>query len=96
MSGGNWKAMFKGIQENDFELVKCYLKSGIDPNYQHPEVLALPLSESIRHNNLEITTLLLSNGATPTIKETESGLTTLELANKTKNKTVIDLLNRFA
>ena len=39
MSGGDWKAMFKGIQEGDFELVKYYLNIGIDPNYQHPEFL---------------------------------------------------------
>ena len=44
MSGGDWKAMFKGIQENNLELVKFYLKSGIDPNYQHPEFMALPIA----------------------------------------------------
>ena len=47
MSGGDWKAMFKGIQENDFELVSYYLRIGIDPNYQHPEYMALPLIEEV-------------------------------------------------
>ena len=95
MSGGDWKAMFKGVQENDLELVKYYLKMGIDPNYQHPEFMALPLAESIRYGNLEIAELLLNNGAKPTIIEMESGITTLEMAQRMSNEKVIALLNRY-
>ena len=95
MSGGDWKAMFKGIQENDFELVKFYLKTGIDPNYQHPEYMALPLAESIRYGHIEITELLLLNGAKPSIIEMESGANTLEIARKLNNQKVLDLLNTF-
>lgn len=95
MSGGDWKAMFKGIQENDFELVKYYLKMGIDPNYQHPEFMALPLAESIRYGNLEITELLLEQGAKPTIIEMESGITTLQIAQRMSNEKVVALLNRY-
>lgn len=95
MSGGDWKEMFKGIQENDIELVRYYLNSGIDPNYQHPEYMALPLAESIRYNNLEITELLLLKGAKPLIIEMESGITTFEIAKRMKNERVIELLNNF-
>jgi ankyrin repeat protein len=95
MAGGDWKAMFKGIQENDLELVKFYLKAGIDPNYQHPEFMALPIAESIRYDNIEITKLLLLNGAKPSIIEMESGLTPLDLAKKRKNQSVIDLFKDF-
>ena len=95
MSGGDWKVMFKGIQENEIELVKYYLRTGIDPNYQHPEFMALPLAESIRYNNLEITELLLLNGADPLITEMESGITTLEIATRMKNEKVVSLLNKF-
>lgn len=95
MSGGDWKTMFKEVQENDVELVRFYLKSGIDPNYQHPEVMALPLSESIRYNNLEITELLLVNGANPSIIEMESGITSLELVNNINHKKSIDLLENY-
>lgn len=95
MSGGDWKAMFKGVQENDLELVKFYLKSGIDPNYQHPEFMALPIAESIRYNNIEITKLLLENGANPLITEMESGLTPLEFAKRKGNQKAVDLLNDF-
>ena len=95
MSGGDWKAMFRGIQENDFELVKYYLRSGIDPNYQHPEFMALPIAESIRYNNIDITRLLLINGAKPLIVEMETGVTSLEIAKRKSNQKAIDLLNEF-
>lgn len=87
--------MFRGVEENDFELVKYYLRTGIDPNYQHPEYMALPLAESIRHNNLEIAELLLKNGAKPLIIEMESGITSLELAKRMKNQKAVDLINKF-
>lgn len=95
MSGGDWKAMFKGVQENDLELVRFYINSGIDVNYQHPEYLALPLSESIRYNHLEVAELLLSNGAKASIIEMESGVSPLDLASKRKNKKAVQLLERF-
>jgi len=95
MSGGDWKAMFKGIQEGDLELVRYYLKIDIDPNYQHPEFMALPLAESIRYNHMEIAKLLLQHGAKPLIIEMESGGTPLALAKKMENQIAIDLLNKF-
>lgn len=95
MSGGDWKAMFKGIQENDFELVRFYLNTGIDPNYQHPEYMALPLCESIRYNHLDITKLLLNNGADPTIIEMESRSSSLNLAKVLKNEKAIVLIEEL-
>jgi len=95
MSGGDWKAMFKGIQENDIELVKFYLNTGIDPNYQHPEYMALPLAESIRYNNFNIAKLLLENGADPLIIEMETGNTSLESAKRNGKDLYIELIERF-
>lgn len=95
MSGGDWKEMFKGVQKNDLELVRYYLRIGVDPNYQHPEYMSLPLAESIRYNNTDITELLLSNGASPLIIEMESGITTMEIAKKMNNKKAIDLFEKF-
>ena len=92
MSGGDWKQMFKGVQENDLELVKYYLNAGIDVNYQHPEYLALPISESIRYGHIEIMILLLMHKANPHIKELESGCTAVELAQQKGNQRAIDLL----
>jgi ankyrin repeat protein len=95
MSGGDWKAMFKAVQQNDLELVKFYLRSGVDPNYQHPEFMALPLSESIRYNHLEIAQVLLENGAEALATEMESGTTPLDLAKRKKMPKAVDLLGRF-
>ncbi len=95
MSGGDWKAMFKGIQENDLELVRFYLNSGIDPNYQHPEYMALPLSECIRYDHLKIAALLLQKGANPSIIEMESGVTSLENAKKLDKNNFVKLIEQF-
>ncbi len=95
MSGGDWKAMFKAIQEGDIELVKYYLRVGIDPNYQHPEFMASPLIESIRFNHLEITKLLLENGANPRIIEVSERETPLLVAQKLNNQKAIELLNLY-
>ncbi|MEO1518831.1 MAG: ankyrin repeat domain-containing protein [Bacteroidota bacterium] len=96
MSGGDWKAMFKGIQVNDLELVKFYLRTGVDPNYQHPEFMALPLAESIRYNHIEIVEILLSHGAKPQIIEMETGKTCIELAEVMKNEKALTLLKGHA
>ncbi len=93
--GGDWKAMFKAIQEGDLELVSYYLRTGVDPNYQHPEYMAAPLVESIRFNHFEITKLLLENGADPIIVEDAEGETAMVVAERKKNVIAIELLNEF-
>lgn len=95
MSGGDWKAMFKAIQEGDYELVSYYLKMGIDPNYQHPEFMAAPLAESIRFNHLDIAKMLLENGANPQIVEVLEGETPLSVAQDRNNQNAINLLNAY-
>ena len=95
MSGGDWKAMFKGIQEGDLELVRYYLKIGIDPNYQHPEFMAAPLIESIRYNQLDITKLLLDHGADPEIREGFGNDTPIKIAKKSNNRQAIKLLKVY-
>ncbi len=86
MSGGDWKAMFKGVQEGDLGLVEFYLNQGIDPNYQHPEYMASALVESIRFNHLDITRFLLENGANPEVVEDFEGDTPLSVARLKRNK----------
>ncbi len=95
MSGGDWKAMFKAIQDGDLNLVDYYLQVGINPDYQHPEYMASPLIESIRYNHLQITELLLEKGADPSIKEGFDGETPMAVAKKEKNQEAIQLLTRF-
>lgn len=87
--------MFKAIQDGNLELVDYYLKMGIDPNYQHPEFMAAPLVESIRFNHMDITKLLLENGANPIVKEMLEGDTAFSVAEMKKNQKAIDLLNEY-
>ena len=96
MSGGDWKQLFKGVQENDYELVSYYLRCGIDPNYQHPEYMALPLAESIRYAHYEIAELLLQNGADASIVEAESRATPMQTAVKRKQSRFVALLDKYA
>ena len=93
--GGNWKEMFKAIQEGDIALVEYHLNAGVDPNYQHPEYMASALVESIRFNQLEITKLLLENNSDPNIKEVLGGETPLSVAQSKNNKEAIDLLKNY-
>ena len=95
MSGGNWKEMFDAVQKGDIELVDYYLRIGIDPNYQHPEYMASALIESIRFNHLNISKLLLENGANPKIIEVLTGETPLSVSKDKKNQKAIDLLNAY-
>ncbi len=93
-SGGDWKEMFRAIQEGDLELVRYYLKSGIDPNYQHPEYLAAPLVECIRYDHIDIAQLLLEYGADPHIKEVMGGDTPLKVAQILGKQKAVSLLNK--
>ena len=95
MSGGNWKDMFKGVQDGDFELVSFHLRMGVDPNYQHPEFMASALVESIRFNHLNISKLLLDNGADPKVKEVLEGDTAYSVAEEKNNSQAIELLNSY-
>lgn len=95
MSGGDWKDMFQAIQDGNIAFVEYYLKIGIDPNYQHPEILASPLVESIRFSHLDIAKLILENGGNPNIKEVWGGDTPLSVAKEKKNKEAIELINSY-
>ena len=95
MSGGNWKDMFQACQTGDLGLVEYYLRIGVDINYQHPEFMASALVESIRFNHLNITKLLLDNGADPFIKEVWGGDTPMSVAEEKKNEKAIELLKEY-
>ncbi len=95
MSGGDWKSMFKAVQTGDYNLTEFYLKSGVDPNYQHPEYMASALVESIRFEHLEITALLLEHGADPQIEEVMGGETPLSVAEMKNNKEAVDLIHSY-
>lgn len=93
--GGDWKDMFRGVETNDFDLVKYHIRNGIDLNYQHPEFLTSALIESIQLNHLEMMDFLLQNGASPHVKEAFTNKTPMMIAKENRNKEAIEILNRY-
>ena len=92
MAEGDWKEMFQAAVDGDLDLVKYHLRNGIDPNYQHPEILATPLVASILNGNDEISVYLIENGAEPHLKSYFDEFTPLEAAKKMKNESLIKIL----
>jgi ankyrin repeat protein len=93
--GGEWKAMFKSVEENDISMLELYIQQGIDINYQHPEYFTNALIESIRRQHHDITKLLLANGASPHIKEDYSNKTAFQIAKEINNTYAIKLLEEY-
>ncbi|MDZ7899142.1 MAG: ankyrin repeat domain-containing protein [Arcicella sp.] len=93
--GGDWKEMFRGVETNDFDLVRYYLSKGIDVNYQHPEFLTSALIESINQNHLEMMQFLLENGAKPDIREAFSFKSPMQIAKELRNKEAVSILNSY-
>lgn len=94
--GGDWKDFFRAIQLNDIELVKYHIRTGINPNYQHPEFMTAPLMECIRFGHLKIAEYLLENGANPNDLEHNSKTTTaMSIAKMLDNQDAIKLLERY-
>lgn len=68
MSGGNWKDMYSAAECGNLELVRYHLTEGVDPNYQHPEIMYTALFASIQHGHEDIVALLVAQGADPSIR----------------------------
>jgi len=92
MDGGNWKEMFYAVEGDDLELLRYHLRMGMDPNFQHPEVLCLPLVECARLGRLEMAKLLLEHGADPELPAAWEGLNALETAERYRQEAVGALL----
>jgi ankyrin repeat protein len=93
--GGDWKDFFRAIQLNDIELVKYHIRTGINPDYQHPEYMTAPLMECIRFGHLEIAEYLLENGADANALEHNSTTTAMSIAKMLDNQDAIKLLKRY-
>jgi uncharacterized protein len=93
--GGDWKEMFRGVETNDFDLVRYHIASGIDLNYQHPEFLTSALIESINQKHLDMMKFLLENGANPSIEEAFSCKSPMQIAKEISNKEAVAILNNY-
>lgn len=92
MSGGDWKEMYVAVQRGDIDLVKYHIKNGIDPNYQHPEILSLPLVTAIIEGHIEIAKFLLENGADPTVISYYDNMNAEKAAKKYKQQNILKII----
>ena len=67
MSAGDWKDMYAAAVSGDLALVRHHIGAGVNPNYQHPEILCTPLVASLIHGHHEIAHYLLAHGADPSL-----------------------------
>ena len=65
MSAGDWKDMYAAAVAGDLALVRLHISAGVNPNYQHPEILCTPLVASLIHGHDAIARYLLTHGADP-------------------------------
>ena len=91
MQSGDFKALVQSVLDKDLDLVQYYLAQGVDPNFIHPEIMALPLIEAVRISNESIVNLLLKNGADPKLVS-PVGESALKLAKIQKDEALIALL----
>ena len=92
MSGGDWKDLYKGVQEGNIELVEFHIKNGIDLNYQHPEILMTPLVTAIQNKHDEIAILLLKSGANPWLESYYDNMNAVEAALNLKNEKILKVI----
>lgn len=95
MSGGDWKELFKAVDEGNMSLVQHHTKNGIDLNYQHPEILMTVLVTAIKNGHTDVAIYLLENGADPKLESYFDQLTPLTAAFKYKNKEVLKKLSEM-
>ncbi|MBR9923013.1 MAG: ankyrin repeat domain-containing protein [Bacteroidetes bacterium] len=95
MAAGDWKELLQAVQNGNLRLVKYHIENGVDPNYQHPELLTTPLIESIEYQEPAITAYLLENGANPRLKAGFSTDSPMSVAKRMKNQAAINLLKPY-
>jgi ankyrin repeat protein len=92
MSAGDWKDLYTAASEGDLDRVRYHLRAGVNPNYQHPEVLCTPLVASLIHGHSEIAHYLLAHGADPGLRSDFDDMTPLEAARRYRRTEFITLL----
>lgn len=95
MSGGDWKEMLVAVQNGDFELVKYHIQSGVDPNYEHPELMTTALIECIEYDRLEIAKFLLEHGANPKQNAWLSTDNPISVAKRSGKKAFVKLMKDY-
>lgn len=92
MSAGDWKDLYQAALSGDLALVKHHISEGVNPNYQHPEILCTPLVASLIHGHDAIARHLLAHGADPNLRSEFDGLTPLQAARQYGRTELVALL----
>lgn len=95
MSAGDWKEMYGAAVSGNLELVQYHIKNGIDPNYQHPEILSTPLVASIMYDHPDIAKFLLAHGADPRLLSEFDNMTPIQAAKMYKRKEILEILQQL-
>lgn len=95
MSGGDWKDLYQAAMAGDLALVQHHIAEGINPNYQHPEILCTPLVASIVNGHPQIALYLLTQGADPNMQSIMDSLTPLQAAKLHQQMEVVAALEKM-
>ncbi|WII72358.1 ankyrin repeat domain-containing protein [Bdellovibrio sp. 22V] len=95
MSAGDWKELYSAALSGNMELVRYHIENDVNPNYQHPEILATPLVAAITAGHTDIALYLLENKADPRLQSFFDEMTPLEAAIKYKNEVVLAHLQKL-
>lgn len=82
MSAGDWKDLYAAAQAGNLALVRYHISAGVNPNYQHPEILCTPLVASLINGHDEIAVFLLAHGADPQLRSEFDDMTPLQAARR--------------
>lgn len=82
MSAGDWKDLYDASFNGDLALVRYHIEAGVNPNYQHPEIMCTPLVTSLVQGHPAIAHYLLAHGADPHLVSDFHDLTPLQAARK--------------
>ena len=92
MSGGDWKDMYAAALAGDLALVRYHIAAGVNPNYQHPEILCTPLVASLIHGHDDVARYLIANGADPQLRSDFDDLPPLQAARRYQRTELVALL----
>ncbi|OJX35801.1 MAG: hypothetical protein BGO74_10355 [Burkholderiales bacterium 68-12] len=82
MSAGDWKDMYAAALAGDLPRVRHHILAGVDPDYQHPEVMCTPLVASLVQGHDAVAQFLLEHGASAHLRSEFDGLTPLQAARR--------------
>ena len=94
MSGGDWKDMYTAADSGDLALVRYHIEAGVDPNYQHPEIMRTPLVTSILQGHVEVAHYLLDHGAAVNLVSDYDSLTPLQAAQRVGAHALVQTLQQ--